>query len=167
MSVAGGVSRFLRKLRGLTGLAVMGGACGAVFGSVTAFVFTAVMGVSGLSPRVVLAFAINWAGVGSIAAVGVGLTLVALDAGKPIERLSPGRAAGAGALIGLLIPAAFTAAVVGGVTVGSGLVLVTLSTVALGGVVGAGLVSMARRASLPVAEASPATLPSGDSDRGA
>jgi hypothetical protein len=155
-----GMLRFLRKVRGLVGLAVTGGVLGALFGTAMAFVFTAVMGFSGLSPGIVLGFAMNWAGFGAISAAGVGLALATLESGKRVEQLSPLRAAMAGAVVGLLIPSAFTAAVAGGVTLSAGLLLVTISTVMLGSAVGAGLVVVARRASLSVAEPSHPTLAS-------
>jgi hypothetical protein len=152
--------RWLRRVRGLLGLATIGGVAGALFGAVMALVFTAVVGVQGLTLGVVLGFATTWAGFGAVSAAGVGVVLAAFDSGKGLAELSVGRAAMAGSLLGIVAPIAFTLALTGGIALSTGLVLVVGSTASLGGLIGAGLVSTAKRAEIAALESGSSSVPS-------
>ncbi len=135
---------FLRRLRGLLGLSAVGGTVGGILGVVYAFV-TSFLGLGSIAFGSVGWTAALWAGFGAAAAGGVGLVLATLESRRSLGELSAGRAALGGAVVGALAPLAVVFALTGGIYV-SGVSFVAGLSGLLGAGLGAGFVSMAKRA---------------------
>lgn len=146
---------WLKRLKGIAGLSALGGAAGAVFGSMWWFA-TSVLGLGGVVFGHLGWTALLWAGFGAFAAGGASFLLTMLGARLTLEELSPWRMAAFGAVMGFLAPPAYMFAMTG---VFWGPVLSVVSTISgvLGGALGASLVVAAKRApdELPAVEEMP------------
>ncbi len=137
---------WLKRLRGVLGLGVVGGAAGALFGGLWWF-GSSVLGLGGIDFGTLGGTAALWGGFGAFAASGAGVLLTARGSRQTLEELSPWRVGAFGVVTGFLAPPAYIFLMTGGggfwnPTVG---LVVTISGV-LGGALGSGLVLTAKRA---------------------
>jgi len=143
---------WFRKLKGLLGLGSIGGILGAVFGGLW-WLIEGMVGVPGFFAGT-LGWTIGiWSGFGAVATSGAGLLLATLGRVPALERLSPTRMFGYGALAGALAPTALL------VIVGMpwSLAFAVLAGVSglFGGLAASGLVIVAKQApDTPLAEGS-------------
>ena len=132
------IGKWAAKLRGLFGLGVAGGVAGAALGVLwwagSAIVGAGAIGFGSLPWTVGL-----WAGLGSFAALGVGVGLATIGSRRTLEELSPMAAAAVGALVGGAAPFLLVLAVTGGFWIPS-IGLIAGASGVLGGLVGSGLV---------------------------
>ena len=138
------MGRWLKRLRGILGLGVVGGAVGALFGGLWWF-GSSVLGIGSIVFGTLGWTAARWGGFGAFAASGAGLLLTALGSRQTLEELSPWRVGAFGALMGFLAPPAFVFLMTGsfwGPTVG----LVAAISGVFGGALGSGLVLTAQHA---------------------
>ena len=144
------MGRWLKRLRGVLGLGVVGGAVGALFGGLVWFV-TSVLGLGSIAFDPLGLAAAVWGVFGAFAASGAGLLLTALGSRQTLEELSPWRVGAFGAVMGFLAPPIFVFLNTGsfwGPGAGPFAVIATIATISgvLGGALGSGLVLTAQRA---------------------
>ena len=141
---------WLKRLRGILGLGVVGGAVGALFGGLLG------LGLSllgfGIIDWLTLESGAALGGIfGAFAASGAGLLLTAFGSRQTLEELSPGRVGAFGAVLGFLAPPIFVFLNTGsfwGPGAGPLGLIAAIATISgvLGGALGSGLVLTAQRA---------------------
>lgn len=148
-----------RKLRGLLGLTAFGGAIGALYG-MARMGLMALMGVEALTFEMLLQTAAAYGGFASIASAGVGVLLATTGSRLRLQELSPWKAGMLGVLLGAGAPLLFILATWSGGTGAPALLSIALRFGLLGGVVGGGLVAVAKRAdaSLPGSSEGPVLI---------
>ena len=136
------IEQWWKKLRGLNVLTAVGGLAGGLLGGVW-FAVRVLLSGGAISPTSVLTAAAIYAGFGALATAGVGVLLATAGTGKKISELSVPKAGRCGAVLAAAAPLIFialfavpTAALAG----------IALRFGALGGVLGAGVVAVAKRA---------------------
>ncbi len=139
------MGRWLKRLRGVLGLGVLGGAAGALFGALWWF-GSSVLGLGGIVFGPLGWTAALWGGFGAFAASGAGLLLTALGSRQTLEELSPWRVGAFGTLMGFLAPPAYVFLMTGGYFWDPTVGLVAAISGVLGGALGSGLVLTAKRA---------------------
>jgi len=155
------MGNWLKRLRGTLGLGAIGGAAGALFGSLWWF-GTNLLGLQFTFGSLGMASAV-WGGFGAFAASGAALLLAAFGSRQTLEELSPWRVAAFGAAMGFLAPPGFIFMVTGSFwapgVASFGLVafIATISAL-LGAGLGGGLVLSAQRA--PIEELTDGALES-------
>ena len=139
------MGQWWRKLRGLTVLTSIGGLLGGLAGGAMVAV-SAIRDGSTLLIGEILTGAGIFAGFSAIATAGVGVLLVTVASGRRLSELPVGKAGLVGALLGAAGPTVFLL-----VSGGWGLPLALFARIGLqfgfvGGLLGAGLVAVAKRA---------------------
>ena len=140
---------WLKRLRGVLGLGVVGGAVGALFGGL--FWFVSLFLGWGIDYWTLGLAAAVWGGFGAFAASGAGLLLTALGSRQILEELSHWRVGAFGAVMGFLAPPILVFLNTGsfwGPGVGPVGLIATIATISgvLGAGLGSGLVLTAQRA---------------------
>ena len=135
---------WLKRLRGVMGLGLVGGAAGAVFGGLWWF-GSSVLGLGSIVFGTLGWTAALWGGFGAFATTGVGVLLATDGAKSTLEDLSPWRVAAFGAVMGLLAPPVLVFVVTGSFWA-PGVGLVGGMSGVFGALLGSGLVLTAKRA---------------------
>jgi len=139
----GVIEQWLKKLRGLRVLSVVGGVAGGLLGGAW-FTVRVLLSGGAITPGSVLTAAAIYAGFGALATAGVGVLLVTAGAGKKLSELSVPRAGLCGAALAAVVPLIIVT--LSGAAASSALAGMALRFGALGGVLGAGIVAVAKRA---------------------
>lgn len=152
------MKRWLHPLRGLFGLGAAGGLVGAGIGGCW-FLVESLMGGYGFYGVSLGLMAAVWGVLGAVTGVGFGLLLTATSSGRSLDDVSLWRGGALGAVAGALGPVAVLSLMVGSAPpIGIGLWFAGVGG-ALGAGLGAGLLSMAKKAqgddALEPADASP------------
>jgi len=132
-----------KKLRGLNVLTAIGGLAGGLLGGAWFGVRVLLVG-GALSPASVLTAAAIYGAFGALATAGVGVLLATVGAGRKLSDLSAAKAGLFGAVLAAAAPLIFMA--VSGAVPSAVLAGVALRFGALGGVLGGGVVAVAKRA---------------------
>ena len=137
------IEQWWKKLRGLNVLTAVGGLAGGLLGGVW-FAVRVLLSGGAISPTSVLTAAAIYAGFGALATAGVGVLLATAGTGKKLSELSVPKAGLCGAVLAAAAPLIFIALF--GAVPTAALVGIALRFGALGGVLGAGVVAVAKRA---------------------
>ena len=165
------MGRWLKRLRGVLGLGVVGGAVGALFGGLMWF-GSSVLGLGSIVFEPLGLSAAVWGVFGAFAASGAGLLLTTLGSRQTLEELSHWRVGAFGAVMGFLAPPIFVFLNTGsfwGPGAGPFAVVATITAIStlLGAGIGSGLVLTAQRApSQELASGRLGALGSGESAEG-
>jgi hypothetical protein len=153
------MQKWLKKLRGLLGFSAVGGAIGALFGLARFGVMMLTGGV-GVSVDLLLNSVLVYGGFAAIASGGVGVLLATAGSRLRLQELSPLKAGICGALLGATAPVVLVLATWSGATAPVVFASLALRFGLLGGVLGGGLVAVAKRAdrTLPTGSAEPLLL---------
>jgi hypothetical protein len=135
--------RWWKKLRGLNVLSVVGGLAGGLLGGVW-FAVRVLLSGGAITPASLLTAAAIYAGFGALATAGVGVLLATAGTGKKLSELSVPNAGLFGAVLAAAVSVLFLALF--GAVPAAALAGTALRVGALGGVLGAGVVAVAKRA---------------------
>lgn len=149
------MSGWVRKVRGVFGLSAIGGVLGGLFGAAR-FGVLALLGAGTVSVEMLVQGVLAYGAFAGIATGGVGLLLATAGSKLSLEELSPIRAGLVGALLGGIAPVLFVLGTFSGGLGTPALLSIALRFGLLGGILGGGLVAVAKRADR--------TLPSGEDD---
>lgn len=139
------MSSWARKVRGILGLSAVGGVIGGLYGAVRLGLM-AIFGSGTFIMEGLLLGMATYATFAAIATGGVGLLLATAGSRLSLEELSPLRAGIVGGLLGAAAPVLFVLATWSGGVAAPALVSVALRFGVLGGILGGGLVAVAKRA---------------------
>ena len=146
----------MKRLRGVLGLGALGGTAGAVIGSLWWFGAYLLGDTGGVIFGPLGWTAALWGTFGAFGAAGAGLLLTVSSSRRTLDQLSPWRLGAFGAVMGFLAPPVYMLLSTG-VYWGPVLSMVATASGVLGGIVGYGLVEVAKRA--------PSELAAGDETR--
>lgn len=139
------MSGWVRKVKGVFGLSAIGGVLGGLFGAAR-FGVLALLGAGGWSWEILGQGVLAYGGFAAIATGGVGLLLATAGSRLSLEELSPLKAGLVGALLGGLAPVLFVLATFSGGIATPAIASIALRFGLLGGILGGGLVAVAKRA---------------------
>lgn len=139
------MSSWGRKVRGILGLSAVGGVLGGLYGAARLGVL-AILGSGTFVLEGLMMGVATYAGFAAIAIGGVGLLLATAGSRLSLDQLSPFRAGAVGALLGAAAPVLFILATWSGAVGTAALLSVALRFGLLGGILGGGLVAVAKRA---------------------